>query len=445
MRSWLLDISPTIAILVRACFAYTYTRAYSHARRSMLINTNVHKQRPSFHVYFTALLLITCEGTEREMAICHQQPHLVPPMRLVVYDDLPSPDRINRPPMAPKWVSKGRSLAAKTTGRAMKSIREVTVTGKSAKRPSISGPSDFIHVNSQSSRQTDRFYPLELSIHLPGNELPELPEFSSFDANDPGWLAPPPNALPSPFTSAFERYSNAESFKIPRKPLNPTAHHSLYSRSIIGPTHLRRTTLPEPLLSVRETPEPGYADNRGRRQSETLPDRHHHGIIVEDRRLCPGVENKEKVHRVPPPLRPPTEKQPHLATADKLSPRVSSFDPPYRSSRHVARWLLQGSSTSSSPVQANFRPSPFVHSRSRTLSGSTLSGRTPSLTSAATASTIYPLPPLPGHADKESDFPIFATPCPTVYEGKGQFDQANGSGAVNGHRRFNSNDIGMAF
>ena len=382
------------------------------------------------------------------MAICHQEPHLVLPMRLTLHNDKPL-GGINQPPMAPKWISRGKSFASKTTDRAIKSIRAVS-TGKPTKRVSISAPSNFVHVNAQTPRQTGRFRPLELSIHLPGNELPELPEFNRFDPDDTSWLTPPPKTLSSPFSQVFDRYTDVSAYTIPRKPLSSTAYRTLFRGSVKG--HLRRTTLPEPLAlhPVIESPESGFSNNRGRRQSETVLGHPTSTADSHDGPLSGRPQQTEGIHLVlppPPPRQTSTEKISYIDATDENSARVPIFDVPSSQSHRVARWLLQSSSPSSSsqsPIHSNFRTNPFQHSRSRTHSGSTLSGRTPSLTSAGTASTVYPPPPLLILPNKELDFPNFPTPCPTVYEGKGRLEPCRREVAGRHHRRLNSGDIGVA-
>src|SRR2546421_565666 len=54
-------------------------------------------------------------------------------------------------------------------------------TAPISRRPRISGPSDFRHVDAfttSAPRQTTRFRPLELSIYLPQNQLSPLPVFT---------------------------------------------------------------------------------------------------------------------------------------------------------------------------------------------------------------------------------------------------------------------------
>ena len=49
----------------------------------------IHPNHDYASIYTNILPALT--GVERDMQVCHTQPHLVPPMKLVVYDDLPSP------------------------------------------------------------------------------------------------------------------------------------------------------------------------------------------------------------------------------------------------------------------------------------------------------------------------------------------------------------------
>ena len=126
------------------------------------------------------------------------------------------------------------------SGRTSFSVRNrLTKSDKSSRRPHISGPSDFRHVNSSSfrfpeyddqlqyqqpqpraTRTTRRssFRPLELSIYMPHNQLsPLLPDFDLAAI-----VSPPPRALVSGRSDddrelLHKRSYSSFSFHVPRK------------------------------------------------------------------------------------------------------------------------------------------------------------------------------------------------------------------------------------
>ncbi|ERF70309.1 hypothetical protein EPUS_06350 [Endocarpon pusillum Z07020] len=129
-------------------------------------------------------------GVEREMKVAHNQPHLVPPMKLVFYDEMPkspgpSPCSVNR---MSHWVSRGKELASKA------SIRASLIIKKQLSMPDISAPLPVTTADRMSPCR-QQFRPLELSIYLPGNRLSDLPGFEHVAFTDLGEIQVPPKAL----------------------------------------------------------------------------------------------------------------------------------------------------------------------------------------------------------------------------------------------------------
>ncbi|KIX05208.1 uncharacterized protein Z518_06080 [Rhinocladiella mackenziei CBS 650.93] len=120
-------------------------------------------------------------GTEREMRIMYQQPHLVPPMKLTVYDGLPSTPIPAPPSQLSQWVSHGKASL-----RSSLSIRR-----RPSSKPVISGPQPPLPFR----REAQEFRPLELSIYMPNNRLSDLPEFDRLSFTDLGEIKLPPRAL----------------------------------------------------------------------------------------------------------------------------------------------------------------------------------------------------------------------------------------------------------
>ncbi|KAH0539126.1 hypothetical protein FGG08_004297 [Glutinoglossum americanum] len=115
---------------------------------------------------------------EKEMLICHQQPHLVPPPTVTPWAEHPANNPSYQPPLS-QWRARSRSLASRASSRG--SFR-VGRRPRTEPRPSISAPSDFRRVESF-RRPGATFRPLELSIYLPENRLSPLPLFSTNDLN----------------------------------------------------------------------------------------------------------------------------------------------------------------------------------------------------------------------------------------------------------------------
>ncbi|CBF69693.1 hypothetical protein AN6327.2 [Aspergillus nidulans FGSC A4] len=220
-------------------------------------------------------------GAEREMQICHSQPHLVPPMKLVVYDDLPSPGPPSPSSSFPSWImDEGRNLVSRASIRASMSFRR-----RSTAPLRISAPTDFRVVAGTSSTLPTRalstapaqrpYRPLELSFQDPANRLPELPRFSDFnfdfgldnDQPQAAAIARPPKAFsfmtdasyqsrPQTFISHTRQPSS--SFSVPRKPVGSGSRRSslatlelLMERKTPNPTPTRHPLIPH--FSVRSS------------------------------------------------------------------------------------------------------------------------------------------------------------------------------------------------
>ena len=127
-------------------------------------------------------------GVEREMAVMHQ-PHLVPPMKLTVWDELPPPTPLTAGPgHVFRWMSSTKSVASRLSDRTSFSIRRSVPS-----RPLISSPKPAI--TRELSLRRRAFRPLELSIYLPSNRLSDLPEFNRLSFTDVGEIKVPPRAL----------------------------------------------------------------------------------------------------------------------------------------------------------------------------------------------------------------------------------------------------------
>lgn len=155
------------------------------------------------------------------MRIEHHQPRLVPP---------PIPEPQERPSTRGReWVDRSRNFASRASSRGSFSVRRTLNAYNGPRRTrqyTISGPTDFRHVENSMPRRREAFRPLELSIYMPENQLsPILPHFGatddlSFESDDLSDLPYPPAAL------THSRSDSALSFRIPRKPLRSSSRAS---------------------------------------------------------------------------------------------------------------------------------------------------------------------------------------------------------------------------
>ncbi|KAL8774357.1 MAG: hypothetical protein Q9209_001108 [Squamulea sp. 1 TL-2023] len=140
--------------------------------------------------------------------VCNEQPQPLP-VPVLDFDNVRPASRASR---ADQFIADSRNLASKASRRASSATRR-----SNSRRPTIGAPSDFRRVELPSGRTT-HFRPLQLSIYLPGNELPTLPTFQEKEGEAHAGLVYPAQALvKSRSDSMLSR--PLTSFSIPRKPV----------------------------------------------------------------------------------------------------------------------------------------------------------------------------------------------------------------------------------
>ena len=158
--------------------------------------------------------------------IWSQQPALQPPPAYSSENGRSSSQSTDRPSTGHRlsisrrssiWLTEGRS-------RASRPLSKITLTAsRRSRRPTISAPTDFKKVQSgriSPSRRPQPFRPLQLSIYLPGNELPDLPTFWNNDEEeDDVGVERPTKALIKSKSDPMLLRRPSSSFSIPRKPL----------------------------------------------------------------------------------------------------------------------------------------------------------------------------------------------------------------------------------
>ena len=165
--------------------------------------------------------MLTEEALEECRKICCEQPGPVNPPTFNFANTGP----VSRSSRPPQWLAEGKTLASKASSRASL----ITRRARRSTIGSIGAPYDFKKVEPSRERG---FRPLTLSIHIPGNELPLLPEFDDAICDQNAGLTFLPPALTKVRSeSMLSRPSTA--FTIPRKPVPPRAVSMDVSRSSI--------------------------------------------------------------------------------------------------------------------------------------------------------------------------------------------------------------------
>ncbi|CAG7973240.1 unnamed protein product [Penicillium salamii] len=434
---------------------------------------------------------LTCEdsqpahtGVEREMKICHTQPHLVPPMKLVVYDDLPSPSIHQHRNSLSTWLNEGRNLASRASTRASLPMK------RSSTMPlKISAPSDFRRVQSFQSptayeqhtlqSPTTKYEPLDLRIHRSGNRLSDLPSFDSFQLNESPQrmtLPAPPRALTTP-TNVRDRRCQT-TYSVSRKPVGSENRRSLGKSPVIEkPVRITSSLVPHfstvtpveiPVQEARAASSTHPSNTRGIRLSLTTP-LPSHEVDTQSWGVPQTPPSTKSLHTdsttTSPSKYSPTSQVSPSSASTRTMPTMSSLDrpslpsfdrntfPPTPSSvsNRVTQWIFPNDkSTKISPPEDNFN-----WERSRTLSGttaastSTVTGprtRNNSSISSVFSSAITPRTSFSFHpSSPEKDLDPGPGRCqPTIFEGEQQNHPLYGYEG-NETTRFRESGIGLAF
>lgn len=363
------------------------------------------------------------------MKLCHDQPHLVPPMKLVFYDDLPGPSA-SRSSSISHWVSEGRTLASRATDRI--STRR-KINKRFSHTPTISNPSDFRRLRPPVSR-LEPFRPLELSIYQPGNRLSDLPEFDLFDIDNFNKFNPlrpkPPAKVFSPEDSSAIHGPSVSSFEVRRKPVGSISRRALsVSDRIEVHDHRLQPQPPRPSLD----PAPRNSVDKIKIRSNTHAAHTRTMSNPQNRDNSPVIDHQKEPHVIssskdiydfsfPSPPSNTTRMASETGFIPLNDQPIKVVDLKSSRSNKVTQWLfpkppsftpdptLQAASTqwTSRPQHPNH---PTIHSH--TISGSTTSssannssmtacsGKTSSLSSAITTTTGHPPPSISESVDKE--------------------------------------------
>ncbi|RHZ51025.1 uncharacterized protein CDV56_104365 [Aspergillus thermomutatus] len=393
------------------------------------------------------------KGVEREMRICHTQPHLVPPMKLVVYDDLPSPGPPPRTSSFPSWIMEGRSIASRASNRASMSLKRQSTTPLR-----ISAPTDFRRVETFQSFASSpaEFQPLVLKIHTPGNRLSDLPTFNDFLSQEDQRrsLAWPAKALVSPTDPSrtsrgrSHHHHSSSSFQLPRKPVGSGSRRS--SVATLEQLLDKQTPITSPVIphfSARTSTATGISEALFSPTHTRLESSAGYGSMPQRQRsdinpiaVAPKTPPKTPLQDRPLPALPTDNTPSSTGTSnpspstlfenDIPSPTPNPNTTPSRTGR-VTQWLLQTGNKAFIPISPPPPGKPWTEKsasafriRSRTLSGSTAVSSAPSTT---TTTGLCPTTPssrgtqelnlnLPSEKDLDT-FPsrtLFSSPTPAI-------------------------------
>lgn len=442
-----------------------------------------HIQRFNYSVSSNTHLIKHDLVVEREMQVCHTQPHLVPPMKLVVYDDLPSPsvNHHRQRSSLSSWMVEGRNLASRASTRASMSWKRQSSTPLK-----IGAPTDFRRVESfhleSMPALPKQYQPLELSIHRSGHRLSDLPSFEEFQLDDNRQrqtIASPPRAITPPAIRARRCQSSHPTVSISRKPVK----EPLYQRehlespepvriassliphfSLVNPV---RTTISQQDIhipffdgSLSEgnlsplTTEP--SNDTTRSLPDSPPQTPHHNQITDSpytdsnfTQDSPGTESSRTMPSRISSLRRPS-------TAENRN-TIASIPVPALPNR-MSQWLFPGNGASTPPKPVSLAgENGYSWERTRTLSGSTVGGSTittitggantrkPNVSISSTftgestprASISGPTPAI----EKEYDMGF----ChPTIFEDRPQHHSYSTSRAED-FPRYDESNVGLAF
>lgn len=299
------------------------------------------------------------------MTVCHTQPHLVPPMKLVVYDDLPSPitpGHQHRNSLS-SWINEGRHFASRASTRASMSMKRQSTPLKTPLK--ISEPSDFRRVQSFQPPRSTKYQPLDLRIHRSGHRLSDLPSFESFQLTDGHrkTLPAPPRAL-TVSTGVRDRRCQT-TFVVSRKPVGSKKRRSLGNlEPLLAEQPIRITSALIPYFSTVTPVEISF------KETQASPPLHGRPTISEGISLTlntPWPSQGDDSE--------PWGKAPQTPTASKGLPTESAeISPSKYSPTSKVSPSIASSQTTPSQISSLRRPSmPFPETKNRIIENSSLS------------------------------------------------------------------------
>ncbi|MCJ1405368.1 hypothetical protein MMC11_008595 [Xylographa trunciseda] len=236
-----------------------------------------------------------------------QQPPLIPPPKIDFGISHPITRNYSH---SSRWNSDNRTLLSRASSIASHATRK-----SRSRRPTIGAPSHFRRVETPLGRPEKGFRPLELSIYIPGNELPPLPVFNRDGLIDLSSLEAPPQAHLRKTRSETVLSRSSTAFSISQNALGPNRCYSradsIYSyddSASLSPSMLSRshsiyvdavTALPQSTLSfldlLDEGPRPPVPLKIKTRNRSRSPDPVRRNASDQNMRLRAHIEERQEM------------------------------------------------------------------------------------------------------------------------------------------------------
>lgn len=442
-----------------------------------------HSQRFDYVVLANTNLIKHDLVVEREMQVCHTQPHLVPPMKLVVYDDLPSPsvNHHRQRSSLSSWVVEGRNLASRASTRASMSWKRQSSTPLK-----IGAPTDFRRVDSFHLESMPvlpkQYQPLDLSIHRSGHRLSDLPCFEEFqlvDNRQRQTIASPPRAVTPPGIRERRCQSSHPTMHVSRKPVKESLHQVEHVEPP-EPVRIASSLIPhfsivnpvQTTISQEDLHIPFFDKSFSEENLSPLSTEPSNNTVESLPESPPQTPHHNQATDSPFNDSPFTQDSPSTASSRTMPSRISSLRRPSTAENRntiasiplpvlpnrMSQWFFPGQAASPPPKPVSLAgENGFSWERTRTLSGSTVGGSTittltggantrrPNVSISSTftgAST--PRASISGTTPAiEKDFDLGFS-HPTIFEGHQQHHTYSSSRAED-LPRYDGSNVGLAF
>ncbi|EKV06474.1 hypothetical protein PDIG_69870 [Penicillium digitatum PHI26] len=409
-------------------------------------------------------------------------------MKVMVYDDLPSPTTHQHRNSLSSWFNDSRNLTSRTSIRASMSLKRSSTTPLR-----IGAPSDFRRVQSFHGHRPQSFHsppaptyqPLDLRIHRSGNRLSDLPSFEAFQLSESrkGKTPAVPARALTISTGVQGRHSQKVS-AVSRKPVGSLKRRSLgnvESLLVKEPVHTTSTLVPHfSKVTPTATPLPeaqaaslvhSRSTSEGTTLTSTTP-RPSDAKAIPSRGRIPWTPPASMSLYTETPDMSPSRDSPSSASLRTMPSQFSfprrpsitlpenrdTLDSiPFPLSNRVTQWMFPTPTKPSTPPKQAFLHgiNGFEWERAHTLSGTTIASTTTTITggtrarnnssiSSAFSSAITPRASfqVPSSAAQKG---VDSGACyPTIFEDHQQHHPLF-SCIENEYTRYHESGIGLAF
>ncbi|KAK5228860.1 hypothetical protein LTR47_008275 [Exophiala xenobiotica] len=322
-------------------------------------------------------------GVEREMRVMYQQPHLVPPMKLTVFDDLPSTPTPPPPSQLSQWVSQGKASLRSSLSMRRQFVSRPSIS-ISSPRPSM--PTDQLPFR----RAALEFRPLELSIYMPNNRLSDLPEFDRLSFTEAGEIRLPPRALVRTQSEQFAPHKvsmlpapvkPASMFEQRRLlPMRPDTSSTVISTSRPPSEYDALHSHPVSWASLPGLPPPAHLPGRTEPPSVAIltPMQEEFsppvtsvtidGVALEFPKHVEQTATSTPTSRTSSSPHAPAPSVPIAPTRNfskptEANPAATYFHPNYQTQKRISQWLSHRKSSSISTTKSSSTSSSFAEHR----------------------------------------------------------------------------------